>query len=310
MLDPENHEGIFWFMLGISILVLSSVGLSILADKRFRVSRSKVEMMHAYENGLSDLAHLKEMVDVNSKLLFNDVKHASTTAEELDALNLQLDRMKAAKTALNQRAGNLQKDITNIQDSFSHYRSSYRDYEWRKATGEIIGTLVTSDGQADQEAKISNVSPIGLEILHRDGSARILCSQLPSSFQERFQWDHEESLSALDLEQKNHTNSNTSISHPTEIRKTTEIGNNYSEKVRARCQYWRARVITLRHEHRSAVQMSFRRRNQSVPGSLETWGSRAVRLQKELLIAERQLADLLGRLAKINPSDPLLKQVK
>ena len=68
------------------------------------------------------------------------------------------------------------------------------------AVGESLGTVYTLDGRKFYEARITRVTDVGIEIQHRDGSARLHFSGLAPDIRHRFPYVPEMAQKALQLE--------------------------------------------------------------------------------------------------------------
>lgn len=89
-----------------------------------------------------------------------------------------------------------------MNDEFKSYVASYRRKIRAAAKGEVIGELKATGGKIYSEAQIIEVTPAGIQIRHRDGTARVLFLNLPASFTKRFQFDEEEMVAFLTEERE------------------------------------------------------------------------------------------------------------
>ncbi|MGJ8697063.1 MAG: hypothetical protein ACSHYF_12150 [Verrucomicrobiaceae bacterium] len=69
-----------------------------------------------------------------------------------------------------------------------------------EAQGEELGTVHTLDGRTLHDVRITRVTDVGLEVWHRDGTARLRFDGLPGDYGSRFFYVPELALKALQLE--------------------------------------------------------------------------------------------------------------
>jgi|GEM_PF-4472317 len=68
------------------------------------------------------------------------------------------------------------------------------------AVGESLGTVHTLDGRTFYDARIANITDVGIEVQHRDGSARLHFSGLSPEIKDRFFYVPALAQKALNLE--------------------------------------------------------------------------------------------------------------
>ena len=78
------------------------------------------------------------------------------------------------------------------------------------------------------------------------------------------------------------------------------------ERLRAAVLFWKGKVSSLQTEYREANYNKTHGKSRSAPGSLESWDSKAARLQVELSRTRVSLQLAIAKLAEASPSDPLL----
>ncbi len=71
------------------------------------------------------------------------------------------------------------------------------------AIGESLGTVETLDGRTFYETTITRVTDVGIEVRHRDGTARLHFSGLPVEMRERFSYDPSLAQKRLRMERLN-----------------------------------------------------------------------------------------------------------
>ena len=58
MISADDNPGLFYFMVGMVVLVMAGVGLSIMIDKRFSFSKGSNEMREDLVSGSNEMAEL------------------------------------------------------------------------------------------------------------------------------------------------------------------------------------------------------------------------------------------------------------
>lgn len=307
MRQADDHEMIFWSLLGLVTLVFASVFLSLMMDKRLSFSESRAEMERELSSGEAELAELRALHSAAEQQLRSASSGGHGSAESaLDPI-AQLDELRKQHRALLETRDSLHEAIHQVDKRFTDYQRSYREASRNAATGEKMPSLVTRSGREYQNVRINRVTPVGIEVTHADGIARIASHDLPEAFHDRFQWDEEERMAELLLEEQNRRR----IAAPSGPPPTTPpppVHGTPSQDpaaLRARVMQWRGKVADLSAEYRTAQSMAVRGRNVSVPGSLETWDARLRRLDSDLRRARLELIAARADLSKVAPNDRL-----
>lgn len=320
MLSYDEHPGIVTFLVGLVVLVMVAVGLSLVMEKRLAFSSGSVrverEARAAGQEGKDlkvRIARATEKLDGLEGPRLRDAAALRQTQKLLAESRQRIDALVASRDALAAA-------IPEIEEAFASYRSDYRARTRAAAEGEEIGTLALRDGRKYQQASITKVTDVGLEIRHEHGFARIQAPDLGREWQERFQWDDEERRNRLAEEAKALKAMPLVAADP--VRKAPEVRKPLTafpnppvtaaavdpEKIIAlRFQFsgWKSKVSRLTTDRNEAVSKSSYQT--SVPGQLETWKARAARLGAELTKARVELATARARLAASAPNDPLLQ---
>jgi hypothetical protein len=314
MISSEDHPGLFTFMVGIIVLVLSGVALSLLVDRKFSDSKSAGSLAKEVESGRIELDELKESLRTKSLELAGVEPKRRLNADMQASLRRQLGELDQRRSAITVKLGRLEKAIPILQDEFAGYRRKYREAAWMSAVGEKLGNLTVRGGREYLNAVISHVTDVGLEIHHEHGIARVRAQDLPPAMQDRFQWSGKEQQAQLEAEQaaqKEMEPAPVAADEPPpqdrEISEPEETDVRKLESLRAKVIAWKTKVARTRSEYTLAQSSAEYNSQSSVPGSLETWQAKAARLGNELARSRAELAAAKASLAKISPSDPLLR---
>jgi len=315
MLSAEDNPGIFYFLVGMIVLVMAGVGLSILVDQRFKFSSGMSDIQRDIAMAEEELGSLKSYQEQRSRQL----ESFGTRLKSDSAANAEL-RRKA--TSLGKRQSELERSrdgllatIPTIENEFSRYRAEYRQQTWTRVVGQKVGTLTLRGGREYQDVVITRVTDVGLEIRHKDGIARIQAPDLDTSWQDRFQWSDEERRNRLKEELANHE----SIAPPPPPAEMVELtpatrprpsadsrDDAKLQELRTKVIGWKGKVSRLTIERSEASSQSYNNQS-SVTGSLETWKAKVARLNAEIAKAQAELVVAKSRLAAVSPNDVLLR---
>jgi hypothetical protein len=320
MLSPDEHPGVFTFLVGIVIIVLVAVGLSMVMEKRFAFSSGGLRLEREVELLVEESAGLRERVDAaTSELAIMDGPRARAV-ETLQGTRSETAVVVKRKDDLLTARDSLRDAVLTIEREFSDYRDKYRRESRARAVGEVLGTLTLQDGRSYLEASITKVTDVGLEIRHQHGFARIHAPDLGAVWQDRFQWDDEKRRARLKeeaLARERMSASRPVVKSPMPKRALVSkipagpklavpagVAPEKLAALRTLFSAWQAKVARLESERDEAVSSSARQT--SVPGRLETWSARATRLRGEVSKARVELEAARSRLAEVAPRDPLL----
>jgi hypothetical protein len=325
MLSADDHPGIFMFLVGMIVIVMAAVGLSIVADKYQSSSRGGAEIHREISANATEISGLSARTDEKSRLLADSGSQLLAAEKTHEEFSARLESTRQRQAMLEVAGNQLRAAIATLEEDFARYRTDYRRKTWAGAVGESLGTLTIRDGRDYQDATITRVTDVGLEIRHKDGIARIQAPDLGHELQDRFQWSDEERRTRLKEELELHDPE--PAEHAGEDSKTPEVAGatvppvinrqpaidaaEKAEKLRqARQQVigWRGKVALLRGESRIASSRASYGSQTSVPGSLETWSAKAARLGRELAHAQAGLAIAKSKLAEISPGDSVLRE--
>lgn len=325
MISSEENAGLFTFLVGMIVLVMSAVGLSVVADKYIKSSRGVGEIHQDIAAHASEISAVKSNLDERSRLLGDSGVKLQAASKTHRQVSSELESLRQRQAALKESKVRLGDAITALETDFAQYRANYRSKAWASAVGEKLGALTLRGGRGYQQAVITRVTEVGLEIRHSDGIARIQAPDLDPAFHDRFQWSDEERRRRLKEELENHRAAagepDPENSVPEEMAVEPErpalvepagpdqagIDAEKLMELRQQVLGWRAKLGGLTSEQaQAASRVGYG--SQSVPGSLETWSARAARLGREVARAQVGLSVAKSKLAEISPNDSLLKE--
>lgn len=318
MLSPDENPGIFYFLVGMVVLVMTAVGMSLLIDKRLKFSSGAGEMAREISVAGEELAALRIRHETRSSTLAEAEtmrKASSVSLPEIIRDTKLVDERLARLSATKESLGDA---INKTERAFSAYRVSYRNKTWADAVGQKFAVLAIRGGREFREVTITKVTDVGLEIRHEHGIARIQAPDLDQEWQDRFQWSDEErrnilraETAALEVVQPAPNEGEPETITPREAVPAKKGGTGDDaeqlELLRVQVRAWTSKVGRLRAEQSMASANASYGNQPSVPGSLETWKARSARLSNELVRAKVELSLARSRLAAVSPDDALLR---
>ena len=161
-----------------------------------------------------------------------------------------------------------------------------------------------------QKVVIVDVTPVGLEIRHEHGIARLQAPELSREMRNRFQWEDAKRLAHLERERSNRESWSGSPVAPVERRKS-QPKRSSSRDVSIRRSgviRWKSKVAAFESAKNRAESMAASGSRTSIPGTLETWEDRASELGREMAKANAELAEAKELLREVAPRDPLLRE--
>lgn len=188
MLGSDNEAGVFGILFGIVMLVLFTVAMGVMADKRMGFSSRKTDLIQdiAYQaEQIADLEDRKELLEQRYTDQRKQVESFdSTQARLLKEVQLNQEIIAEKRTVI----PGLMAGISKVESEISQYRKKYQLAVWNQAIGEAMPRLETIGGKKYDDVVIKKVTAYHLEITHKDGMSRIPRAQLGPSWRERFQW--------------------------------------------------------------------------------------------------------------------------
>ena len=322
MLSADEHPGLFYFMAGMIVLVMSGVGLSLVVDRHSQSSSGNSTIQREIISGDEEVAHLKEFCEDRAQLLAKTSSQLTNGAETSAALRRKSTILAQRQASLEATRQQLLEAVPKLELAFSNYRAEYRRQTWAAAMGEKLGTLRIRGGREYQDAVITRVTDVGIEIHHKDGIARVQAPDLDQKWQDRFQWSDEERRCRLKEESENHkqiasgpepdqqevVSMEPALPRPAVRAAITDKDQAKLDALRAQVVGWKNKVNRVKSEMSQAQSQSAYGNQTSVPGSLETWKAKTARISAELVKAKAELAVAKSRLELVSPNDVLLRE--
>lgn len=309
----SDNSGTFWGLTSLIIIVFAAIGVSSLTTKRFEFSssaKSNSKLVQAEAETLSDLSVEKASLETR---LHQEGIHVET-AEQIEQLTKTLAEQQTKIDALKGDVKTARAHVTSVEESFAGYQKDYRSQIWLAAAGEKFPVIRLRTGREYKNATILRVTPVGLEIDHSEGRARLDAVNLDATWQERFQWNDAERLSTRGGErpQMEDAPAPPPVTQPKSSAVNTrpppkpKISEAELGKIRNEFIAWNTKVFQLDSQYTEAQTKATQGGASSVPGSLETWAARAKRLETDLSRARDNQARARARLEIVSPNDSLL----
>ena len=321
--NTNDNSGMIGFLVGIIVLVFAGIFFSLLADKRFSFSSNRISLQETIRDEKVELDTIKSRLEAARE-------HWRKHCEPLSAQGNSVDEIAASVRAGEARLKNLraEKDaaaaeLAGASVALDEYRSRYRQQVRGAATGEEMAELKSRTGRVYKNVVIRKVSAAGVEIRHDQGPSRLLPDELDPSWHERFQWTRDEVARALEEERARQDRHNRFVDQknapqPELAEKKPKSGSKPSKKpktesedprlegLREDVREFRSLYISAQSEASRARGEAEMNRGKSVPGSLETWSERAVRMENAAAKLRSQYMMARGKLAAVAPKDSLL----
>ena len=308
----DNHSGIIWSLAGLTILTLSGVFLSILVEKKHTSSRVRnmtQTTLAEYEREISLLG--EQLESLKKRMLSSETRASSNSAATISTAEL-ISQMDSSIGELRRKKTEISLAIPDLRQEFDNYRSQYREQAWADAVGEEVESILLKSGRHFERVTITRVTPVGLEISHPHGNARIDANDLSREFRDRFQWDDEEREKVIEAERNNRERLAREAKNAQKVTREPEIpvespSGSDLNKSRAEVRLLQTKVLQLRMNIQAAERESRYANNRSVPGSLRTWAEQANILKADLVRTEAHLSLAKEKLRALKPNDALLR---
>jgi hypothetical protein len=288
-MSSDDHSGTFWSLVGFAALVFVGVGLSLAIDRYSDDQRDAKDISEVIRRESDRKIALSEQLERGRRAVEQQFAPRLEVESQLADLLPELESREEELGALRERAEMTRSEIDTLLANYDAHRKQI----WADANGETYPSIQLRSGQTYSNATIRKVTGVGLEISHTDGLARIQASELDDTWNDRFQWKDSERLALLKSErhQAPAPPLPTAIVPDEKTIATARKGGTAEpvavqsaevQKLLIDLAGWNQKITNLTSDYRHASNQASRRDVQSVPGSLETWGARAQRLQGEL----------------------------
>jgi hypothetical protein len=185
----ENGSSMPGFLSGLTLLILTGVGMSILVQRRFHSSDGNQELREQIEARELEIGGLRSWRTRLENQFDAEGRGALTKAKELRDAETAIREKSARLSKLRLTADGLREECDTLAASFDRYRTAYRTRIRQAAAGEKIGVLKLANGRQFTGASIVRVTDGAMEIVHDAGQARISSKDLAPPWSSRFQWD-------------------------------------------------------------------------------------------------------------------------
>jgi hypothetical protein len=313
----NESSGTVGFLVGIIVLVFTGIVLSLMVDKRFRFSSGKASLERSIAEEGHELETVRRRLEVAKDRWNKEFRPLEGQEAELVKAKAAAGTSSARLQELRDARAAAAAGLDDLQTAFAGYRDRYCQQVRQAAAGEKLPELRVRGGKVYRDVTIRRVTAAGMEIAHSQGNSRIKPEDLEGTWHERFQWtpgELEELLNREKQAQARHAQAaapSPEIKSPAKPLSTKEQAKQEAEKqlasLRSDVSDALRRLQKAEAEAARAQAEARNNRGKSVPGSLETWGERAARLElasgkfRSLYVAAR------GRLAAVSPTDSLLQ---
>lgn len=256
-----------------------------------------------------EISGLKHEIETLTGRLVSAERRAQGNSSQIRTNSALRSQLVSSIIELRSRKSELASSLPELRQGFDAYRKNYRDQAWSDAVGEEIESILLKSGRHFENVRITRVTPVGLEITHPHGTARIDAKELSREFRDRFQWDDEERDKAIETERRNRERlaRETAEASPEDEHPDGDPSGIDLEKTRSEVRLLQGKALQLKAEIRTAEIESRYAKNRSVPGSLRTWGEQVEALTSDLIKVEARLSLAKEALRKISPGDSLLR---
>jgi hypothetical protein len=317
--NNSDNSGMVGFLVGIIVLVFAGIVFSLMADKRFRFSSSKISLEEKITEEKHELETIKSQLETSRKHWRDHCEPLASQGSAAQSASADVKASAARLAGLRGEKGAAEAAVTAATANFDEYRNQYRQQVRAAAAGQQLAELRSRTGRVYKNVTIRKVTAAGIEIRHDEGNTRLLAEDLDASWHDRFQWTRDEVAKTLDDERARQERHNQFVEEarddaatpPPPVKSTTSKPPNPGDE---KLQVLREEVIEARNRYRSAQSEATRARieagssgrGRSVPGALETWAERAARMETAAAKLRSQYMSARGKLAAVAPRDGLL----
>jgi DNA repair exonuclease SbcCD ATPase subunit len=187
--------------MGMALVVLLGFGVLFMFafDEGFQGGEQSDEAVIASQG--KEIANYQLSIDAGQKSLEKGPKLVSDT-KELNSLNVENQTTQQNIVSLNEKVTAAQSALAELGNDFEGYKDEYRAYVRSKAKGTVIAELVTVKGEVYKQARISEVTAIGMQVVHLEGQKRIPLEDLPDDMKDYYQFDPNQKEKAAEIEKK------------------------------------------------------------------------------------------------------------
>ncbi len=319
--DSNDQSGTVGFLVGIIVLVFVGIGFSLMVDKRFKFSSSRISIEETLAAEAHELEAARHRLELAKEQWKKESHPRSGQETELASAKERAGTSDERLKSLKERRAVIEEERKLASAAFEEYQARYRKQVRAEAAGEKLAELASRGGKIYTDVTIRRVTSAGLEIVHSHGPIRLQPEDLDSSWHERFQWDPEEVEKALIQERASEEKHRKSVDKAESARRIEPVvvkplskEKQAAEEADKKLAFLRREVIDARgHMNKAELEADRARqeaqmnRGRSVPGSLETWDAKARRLDGLSAKFREKYVAARGRLATVSPTDSLLQ---
>jgi hypothetical protein len=321
--NTSDNSGMVGFLVGIIVLVFAGIFFSLLADKRFSFSSNRISLQETIRAEKVELDAVKSRLETAREHWRKHCEPLSAQGNSAHDAEASIRAAEARLRSLRAEREAAAADLAGATAALDDYRNRYRQQVRGAASEEEMAELKSRTGRIYKNVIIRKVSAAGMEIRHDDGNSRLLPEELDPAWHERFQWTRDEVAKALEEEKARQERHNRFVDaknapQPALTEKKPKSGSKSSKKpakepedprvegLRDDVRDFRSRYLSAQSEASRARSEAAMNRGRSVPGSLETWSERAVRMESAAAKLRSQYMTARGKLAAVAPKDTLL----
>lgn len=197
LMSSGRGPGVIGMVMALIVLLGFGLLFMFAFDDRYQGGGRTIEALIIHQ--AQDIQRDKTAIEAGNKQL----EQASVRVADAR----ELSRLKRESTANEEKIGVLKNkivagkaEIVQRIQALENYKTSYRTFARGKAKGEVIEKLETLSGAVYKNVSFREVTAIGIQIRHDDGSKRIPYEELPAAMQDRFQFDPKEKEKAVATE--------------------------------------------------------------------------------------------------------------
>lgn len=319
MLGSGDNTGIITLLIGLVLVVLCGIGISLIADTKLSLGDSKASLQSSLDTDKEKIQKLSSVIEYREQSWRQDHAPLIGQGQQITDLKRESSDNTTTRAELRTKRVDLLSSLKRIEKDTRAYRIQYRTQMRADTVGLKLDTLSLSSGRNYRSVVVRGFDSSGLRIHHQGGSARVSYSELPREMQERLQWHPNETETtkteprALKVSDPDESPPEQKIIESPRI--TRQIGKpkGPSESDIAKISAARENFINTRKAYLNNRSQANTARykssdsQKSVPGSLETWAERTVRLDR---LSQRLNASYINarrELSSLSPGDPLLR---
>jgi len=227
--------------------------------------------------------------------------------ESQPALEAKAKQLKSVNTDNMMSAGKiegLRKNETTIKDTingiltqFDKYKDEYRVFARAQAKGEQIPKITTQTGKVYEDVMIREVTPVGMQIRHKDGHMRIPYEELPTELQDRFQFDPKQKNEALIAESNTAKELNSAVAKANEA--VDQALAAQKERDQQAAQANAVKTLATKKAQISSLRDEIQRLEKAIVQESLKKLSRAPQMRQDLADKQNQLSTLESQVSQL-----------